>query len=333
MDQSLQHNSSDDGRLNFKVITLALVISVFIMAVKFAAYWITASSAILSDALESIINVAAGSFALAGVVVSARPPDRDHPYGHGKIEYFSAGFEGALIVIAAIGIFYEGIGQILDPRPLPQLGWGLAMLLAVSVVNLTLGYTLIKTGKRTGSMALTADGKHLMTDVYTSSIVLVGLLLVKLTGNYVLDGVVACLAGVNIVYTGVKLIKQAFARLMDSSDPELLEEISRILDKSKKDIWIDVHKLRAWRSGARVHIDFHLILPRDLPLMDGHREVKELEAIFTNYYKSLSDVLIHLDPCADPDCPICGQDPCDKRKAKKTKHREWNAGNLINDSP
>jgi len=320
-------------RLNRNTMVAALLVSTALMALKFYAYWLTGSSAILSDALESIINVVASAFALWSVLLSAKPPDESHPYGHGKIEFFSAGFEGALIILAAAGIFQQGLGQIWHPQPLPQLRDGMYVLVGVSLANLGLGLVLVRIGKRTRSFVLVADGKHILTDVYTSGGVLGGLVLVYLTGRYSLDGVVACIVGVNIVIVGARLVRQAYGGLMDTSDPALLDEISSLLARNRRAIWIDVHKLRAWRAGRYVHVDFHLILPRDMPLEEGHREVKELEKIFDAHFGGLADILIHLDPCTDPECPVCWYDPCETRREGSRRQRAWRRDALTADAP
>ncbi len=304
-------------------ISLSVVLSLGLMALKFYAYWLTGSAAILSDALESIINVAASTFALGSIIFAARSPDPSHPYGHGKIEFVSAGFEGALIILAAIGIFHQAWPQLLHPHGLPHLGGGILILAGVNVVNLMLGAGLVMVGKRTQSLVLIADGKHILTDVYTTLGVLLGLGLVLLTGWYWVDGAIAFLVGLNIIVTGSKLVRQAFAGLMDTSDPLLLEEISGILKKHRKNIWIDVHQLRARRAGDIVHLDFHLILPRDLTLEEGHREVKELEGIFQAHFGKTADILIHVDPCDVPICPICGFEPCQHRQADTRQQSLW----------
>lgn len=305
-------------------ITASLVIGLTLMGVKFYAYWLTHSAAILSDALESIINVVASSFALGAVVLAARPPDPSHPYGHGKIEYFSVGFEGALIFLAAIGIFIKALDQLWHPRALPSLEMGLGLLLGASLVNLALGMGLMYVGKRTHSITLVADGRHILTDVYTSVGVLIGLFLVWLTETIWLDGATAALVGVNILYTGWKLVGHAFAGLMDASDPELLEEIAFVLKGHRKPSWIDIHKLRARRAGERLYVDFHLILPQDFNLEEAHREVKELEQIFQDHYRDQAEVNIHVDPCnGDQECPICGYNPCTSRKAETAWQRVW----------
>jgi cation diffusion facilitator family transporter len=159
--------------------------------------------------------------------------------------------------------------------------------------------------------------------VYTSVGVFVGVALVYFTSYYRMDGIVACIVGINVVLMGVKIIRQAFGGLMDASDPDLLEEICDLLEAHRKDIWIDVHRLRAWRSGKRVHADFHLILPREMPLEQGHGEVKELERIFDRHFQGMAEILIHLDPCSDPECPVCKQEPCEFRQEENSVHRIW----------
>ncbi|RPI49024.1 MAG: cation transporter [Deltaproteobacteria bacterium] len=293
------------------------------MAVKFYAYSLTHSSAILSDALESIVNIAASAFALGSILFAAKPPDESHPYGHGKIEYFSAGFEGALIIFAAIGVFKTGLSHIFHPEELPHLQSGLFILSAAGLVNLFLGAMLIRVGKRTSSLALIADGKHVLTDVYTTGGVLLGLFLVHQTGWYWLDGTIACVVGLNILVSGGKLVRQSFAGLMDASDPNLLREIAAVLEKNRKDIWIDIHQLRAWRSGNLVHIDFHLILPRYFTLEEAHGEGKEVERIMKDRFGGDASVLIHMDPCIDPDCPICRRHLCDSRHEDLEKRIAW----------
>ena len=301
----------------------ALAVSVLLTGAKFYAYHLTGSAAILSDALESIINVVAAGFALFSVVLAAKSPDPSHPYGHGKIEYLAAGFEGALIILAALGIIAAAVPQLLSPRELPRLELGLLFVAAVTLVNLAMGLTLIHYGRRTDSLVLVADGQHLLTDVCTSVGVLAGLGLLSLTGLLWLDGVVALLVAANILYTGSKLLRQAVGGLLDESDPVLLERLVKVLTEHRKDLWIDVHRLRARRAGDRVLLDFHLTLPRDLTLEEGHREVKELERIFVEAFDGQADLLIHLDPCTQPVCPVCGHDPCSIRAHEARARSLW----------
>lgn len=315
--------------LRMKAIGLSVATSILLLGFKFFTYYLTHSSAVLSDALESIINVVASLFATLTIWMAAKPPDPDHPYGHGKIEYFSAGFEGALIIGAAIGIFYTGVKQLLDPQALPNLETGLIILIAATLINLLLGINLVRVGKQTESLALMADGEHILTDVYSSLAVVIGLGLVYLTGWTWLDGTIACVVGVNILRTGGKLINQSFSRLMDASDPLLLERLSQLITNNRRMDWVDIHQLRAWRAGAMVHIDLHLVLPEDMPLNQAHQEADALEKLLIEEFRGSISVLIHMDPCMPEECPICKRHQCDTRHSAADDLSQWTRDHLV----
>ncbi len=304
-------------------ISLSLLVGSMVMAVKFYAYSLTDSSALLSDALESIINVVASTFALWSILFSERPPDHTHPYGHGKVEYFSAGFEGALIIIAACGIFQAAWPRIFNPHEILNLDKGLALLALTGVVNLMLSLGLICVGKRTQSIVLTADGKHILTDVLTTVGIFIGLLVVRFTGYLWLDGVVAMVMAAIILYTGAKLVRQAFGGLMDASSPELLDEVSTLLSRKRKDTWIDMHRLRAWRAGSQIRVDFHLVLPQDLSVLEISHEIAEVKNILGVRYGGFVDVLVHTDPCGTRDCPACVRPLCKLRERPSRYQMLW----------
>jgi cation diffusion facilitator family transporter len=328
-------NSSATTNLKHRLIAIitSLAIGAGLMVVKFVAYYLTDSAAILSDALESIINVVAAGFALGSIIFAARSPDPTHPYGHGKIEYFSAGFEGALIILAALGIFYEAWPRLFHPQAIPRLTSGILLVLGAAVVNLILGLALVMVGKRTRSIVLVADGKHVLTDVFTTIGVVLGLIGVMVTGWNWLDGAVAFLVGFNILITGARLVHQSSAALLDTSDPELLTEICEVIARNRREMWIDVHQLRARHSGRRVFMDFHLILPRDLSLEASHDEVKTLERILNDYFEGQADILIHADPCKAPECPICGLLSCEHRQEDFKMQRLWTRETLTCSEP
>ena len=296
-----------------RAMILALVVGASLMAVKFVAYFITGSAAILSDALESIINVVASGFALFSIYLSDQPPDKSHPYGHGKIEYFSVGFEGALIILAAAAILYKAVPAFFQVRVLAKLDVGIILLVGASAVNLVVGLFLIRTGRRTRSAPLEADGKHLLTDVYTSAGVVVGLILVRVTGWHWWDPLAACAVAINIVITGWHLVKESFGRLMDEADPALLERIVEILNQNRHPDWIDIHQLRTRHYGNKVHVDFHLVVPRRFGLLEAHLQAEEIEKMMLNSLTEVEEVIVHVDPCDDPLCERCLQDPCQDR--------------------
>ncbi|MEM5786603.1 MAG: cation diffusion facilitator family transporter, partial [Syntrophobacteraceae bacterium] len=329
--QTTNHPGHSDGsgrwrlhRRRFVAVGVTIVISILLTAVKFYAYTLTGSAAILSDALESIINVVASGFALWSIFLSTKPPDISHPYGHGKAEFFSAGFEGGLITLAAGGIIWEAFPRILDPQPLPNLDWALLLLLGTGTVNLLLGWALVRTGKATRSAAVLADGKHLLTDFFTTGGVVIGLLLVSQTEWLWLDGAIACIVAVNILFIGTKLIREAFSRLMDASDPELLERIAEIISKYRRPRWIEIHDLRALRSGELIHVDFHLVLPRDLSLEDAHQEVSYVEDLLKTHISGMTEPIIHAEPCLGPECPGFERDHCDSCCDEARQRPLWN---------
>ncbi|MEW6670184.1 MAG: cation diffusion facilitator family transporter [Thermodesulfobacteriota bacterium] len=310
-------------------ISLSLFVGTALMLGKFYIYTLTRSAAVLSDALESIINVVASAFALVSIVIADRPPDQSHPYGHGKIEYFSAGFEGALIILAALGIFITGWSHLFHTDELPHIENGMLLLFGISLINLLLGAGLLLTGKRTASLTLVADGKHVLTDVYTSGGVVAGLLCAYLTGWYWLDGAIAYLVGLNILFSGWQLVRQSFTGLMDAADTEFLKGLADLITQNRKEVWIDIHQLRAWRAGNFAHIDFHLILPQELSLEESHRESKTLEKIIVDHFGGKASVLIHTDPCEDPDCPTCRRHLCRIRSANLSDPGSWSLESLI----
>jgi cation diffusion facilitator family transporter len=331
----LKQESTTKGQFGTRLaaISVSLTVGALLMAVKFYAYYLTRSSAVFSDALESIINVVASAFALISIVLAAKPPDKSHPFGHGKVEYFSAGFEGALIIIAALGIFKTGWDHLFHPQPLPNLAEGLYILLGAGIVNLFLGLMLVRTGKKTQSLALTADGKHVLTDVITSGGVLLGLLLVYLTGLYWLDGAIACMVGFSILFTGIMLVRKSSAGLMDTAEPALLEEISRLLEEHRRETWAGIHELRAFSSGNFQNVSLHLILPRDFTLEEAHREAETVENLIKEHFYGKANVLVHPDPCADPDCPPCRLHACELRAKGQPLSSSWTVETLIAERP
>lgn len=302
---------------------LSLGIAVALLVVKMVAWLLTGSAAILSDALESIINVVAAAFAVVSVSVADAPPDERHPYGHGNIEYYAAWLEGMLILLASVGIFYESWDKIFHPAPMPNLGVGIGLLVAAGGVNLWLGLKLVRQGRQSGSLTLEADGKHVLTDVYTSAGVFVGLGLVWATGWLWLDGLVACLVGLNIAWAGVGLVRRSVSGFMIESDPALLEAICELLRENRQPSWIDIHRLRAIKAGRRVHVDLHLILPREMPLFEAHRQVDAMESLLLSRLGPGADVMIHADPCTEARCPVCESDPCDLRSGPNVASPVW----------
>lgn len=314
---------------NHRVAGLSVLLSVVLLVSKLIAYNLTGSAAVLSDALESIVNVFASGFALFSVALSSRPPDESHPYGHGKVEFFSAGFEGALIVAAALAIFWTAVPRIFFPEPIGQISQGLLWVCGAGAVNALMGLYLQHVGRGSQSMALVADGKHLLSDAYTSAGVVLGMILVWLTQWYVLDALIACVIALHIVVMGWQLLREAIARLMDEAEPEFLQQIVDTLQTARQPFWIDLHQLRAWRSGARHHVDFHLTLPRYWDLERCHQVAEEVEQLIHSTQVSHGDVIMHLDPCVPTTCSLCVLPRCPVRAAAPQQDQPWTVASSI----
>jgi len=306
-----------------KAISIALFVGTLMLIAKVGAYFLTSSAAILSDALESVVHIFATSIAFYSIIVSSRPPDRNHPYGHGKVEFFSAGLEGMLIIIAAIVIMFESVRGMIVGRELQNLDWGMYIIAGASVVNLILGSYLIRMGKKTDSLTLIADGKHVLTDFYTSAGIIGGLLIVYFTGWELLDPLVAIAVALNILYSGGKLIRQSVSGLMNETDTALLHEVVKRLNEYKREPWIDVHQLRSWRSGDKHYIDFHLTMPYYWDVQTSHDEQLKVVDSLKDLMDGKAEVLIHIDPCEPECCEFCQMSDCHVRKEKFKGWTRW----------
>jgi cation diffusion facilitator family transporter len=281
-----------------------------LLAIKFLAYFYTNSAAIFSDAMESIVNVLASAFAVYALFYAHRPADREHPYGHGKIEFMSAGFEGGMIFVAALVIAYHAVEAALRRSPVQELGLGLGLMALAMVVNGATGAYLIRSGRKHNSLTLTADGKHLMSDAVTSAAAIVALVLVRLTGWTVVDPIFALLIAAYITYTAVGLMRAGAAGLLDQQDLEDEALLTKILDAhlapdGKEPHICSYHKLRHRHSGRYHWVDFHLVVPPALTIDQGHAIASAIE-----YEIELAlgegNATAHVEPCTDVRCGRCG---------------------------
>jgi len=278
---------------------LSIAAALATIGLKSGAYFLTGSVGLLSDAAESLVNLVGALVALAMLTIAARPADEEHPYGHSKAEYFSSGIEGTLILIAALSIGYSAVLRLLDPQPLEQIGLGLLVSSAASLINLGAGLVLLRAGKRSGSVTLEANGKHLMTDVWTSVGVITGVGAVALTGWIWLDPVVALIVAINIIWTGYKIISRSVQGLMDTGLPGGQQEVIwDILDRYRND-GIEFHALRTRQAGTRAFVSFHILVPGDWTVKRGHDLAEEIEL---NLRAALAGAVIftHLESLSDP---------------------------------
>lgn len=319
----------NQNKLKQRLILLSFIASIVLTGLKFFAYYLTSSNAILSDALESIINVIASGFAFYSIYLSAQPKDRNHPYGHGKIEFFSAGFEGALIMIASLFIIIEAINRIMDPAPIQNLLQGSGFILFTILVNTAIGYKLLSEGKRVNSLALIADGRHLMTDSISSMVLIFSVGLIMLTGYVWIDSVASLLFGVFLAYNGFLLVSKSVAGLMDAVDDDLLEKVVQTLKQHKKDDWIDVHNLRVQQYGSDLHIDCHLTLPYYWELQKVHETIHNFENILKDSHTGETEIFVHADPCLYQCCYFCRIADCPVRQHAFIKDIDWDAASLV----
>lgn len=322
----------DRLRQRKRAALLSVVVGLLMFGLKFAGYAITGSAAILSDAMESVVHVLATMFALYSVLLSARPADQSHPYGHGRIEFFSAGLEGTLIVLAAITIIYVATLKLLTPAELPDLDIGAGITALAAVINLALGWYLIRVGRKHGSLTLVADGKHVLTDSITSFGVVVGLVLVLLTRWTILDPIVAIAVAVNIVVTGSRLMRQSVGGLMDEADPAIIAHVTDALNRSRKPEWIDVHRLRCWKSGETHHLDFHLTLPYYLQVVQAHAIEVDIRKVLSESLQSPTQLLIHHDPCVPSCCCFCAMEKCSVRRHDYTQRRPLTPEQIVHEA-
>jgi cation diffusion facilitator family transporter len=313
----------------FRVQLIAVVIGALLLVAKFSAYLFTQSNSILTDALESIINVVAGSVALLSLYISSKPKDEDHPYGHGKVEFLSAGFEGVLIGMAGFVIIWKSIFAFFHPKTIEHLDWGLLVVIVSGVINFGVGWWIEKSGKEAGSLALEADGKHLKSDAYSSAGLMVGIVLIIVTGWQWLDNVVAVIFGFVIMFTGYKLVRQSLRGIMDEADEKAIKAMIELLNSHRKPVWIDIHNLRIIQYGSKLHVDCHATLPWYFTLEQAHDEMEEIANTINEKYGTQVEFFIHGDPCIEASCKICSIEDCKVRKHPFTERMEWTVENVL----
>ena len=317
---------------NLAVQQWVVLIALLLFIIKMTAWYLTRSVAVLTDALESTVNVVAGFIGWYSLYVSSQPRDIDHPYGHGKAEFLSAAVEGTLIIVAGIAIVYESINHILSPQPIRQLDTGLLLITLTAGINFLTGWFSIRKGKANHSLALIASGKHLQTDTYTSLGIIAGLLLIYITGWFWIDSMIALLLAVFILRTGYRIIRQSIAGIMDEADKELLIQLVQLLNMEKKENWIDLHNLRVIKYGGHLHIDCHLTLPWYLNVHEAHREIDQLSHLIRKEFGDRMELFVHSDGCMDFSCSICRKKDCPVRKHPFSEEIPWTTEKLLADS-
>ncbi|HKH61532.1 MAG TPA: cation diffusion facilitator family transporter, partial [Flavitalea sp.] len=243
---------------NLQLQKWIVVVAVILFGVKIAAYFLTHSVAILSDALESIVNVAAGFIGLYSLFIASKPSDQNHPYGHGKAEFLSAAVEGTLIAVAGFVIIYKAVNNFINFQPIQKLDYGILLIASTALVNFLMGVISVQQGKKNNSLALIASGRHLQSDTLSTVGIIAGLAIIYFTNIIWLDGAIAILFAFIIIYTGYRILRKSIAGIMDEADTTLLEKMVRVLNNNRRQNWVDLHNLRVIKYGGRLHVDSHL---------------------------------------------------------------------------
>lgn len=311
------------ARSNIRLQTLVLLAGFVLMAIKFLAWRLTHSNTILSDALESIVNVTAGSFALYSLWLAAKPRDREHPYGHGKVEFISAGIEGGLVVLAGALIIWRAVQALLAHQELHDIDTGILLAGGAGALNMLMGLALKKRGQVAHSITMEASGAHLLSDAWSTVAMVVGLLLIRITGLMWLDQLFAILFAVYIIYTGLRVFRRSVAGIMDETDMGLAREVIAQLEEHRVPAWIDVHNFRMIKYGAVLHIDCHVTLPWYYTLEKAHDEIAAIETLVNDRNSREVELFIHMDPCVPTSCRICSVANCPERKAEQEQRIAW----------
>ncbi len=314
---------------NLRIQKWVAIVSALLLAVKITAWYVTNSIAILTDALESVVNVVASLIGLYSLYLAAKPRDSNHPYGHGKAEFISAAIEGTLIGTAGCIILYKAISSFFIPAEIRKLDTGVLLVAITAVVNYMLGIYCVKTGKNNHSVALQASGKHLISDTWSTAGIIAGLILVYFTKQYWLDSAVSILFGLIIIITSYKILRDAIAGIMDEADINLLNKMVELLNSNRRPRWIDLHNLRVIKYGSILHVDCHLTLPWYLSIQEAHTEVDALSALVRNHFGEQVELFVHTDACTAFSCKICVVEGCEKRQFAFKKQIHWNIENIL----
>jgi len=312
-------------RAQFVICITAIVL----FGIKMVAWWLTNSIAVLTDALESTVNVVTGLFGLYTLILSSLPRDDNHPYGHGKVEFLSAAVEGILILSAGSIIVYEAILNLGKPHEIQQLDLGILLIAISAIFNYWVGWRAIKLGRRMNTLPLVSSGKHLHSDTWSTLGIIVGLIFIKVTGILWMDSLFALIFACIIIYTGIKIIRVSLAGIMDETDKKLLQEMVAYLELNRRPNWVDLHNLRIIKYGSILHLDCHITVPWYLNVNEAHEEVSALENLVKNKFGEQVELFVHTDGCLDFSCGICALPNCDKRQSNFVLRKTWTVENII----
>lgn len=314
---------------NYAFQKLIVAVGILLFAAKLVAWYFTRSVAVLTDALESIVNIITAFIGLYSLYLSSLPKDENHPYGHGKVEFISAAIEGALISVAGLIIIYEVVLSLWYPKPVLKLDLGIWLISATAVINFTVGRIAVSRGRKSRSLALEASGKHLQSDTYSTIGIVAGLILISITGIQWLDSVVALILACFIIYTGYRILRNSVGGIMDEADDKLIDEFVKLVSEKRQPNWIDLHNLRIIKYGSTLHMDCHLTLPYYLNVKEAHDEVEKLDEIINAHFGTKVELFVHTDPCQEFACGHCNKTACNVRQFPHVQQVEWTRENIL----
>jgi cation diffusion facilitator family transporter len=320
------------SKQNLKVQYFVTALTIVVFILKVVTYVLTHSLSVLSDTLESVVNIVATLVGSYSLFVASKPKDKDHPYGHGKAEFVSAAFQGSLIVGIGCLIIYKAIDSFIHPVSLHNLNNGIWLLVIIAIINLVTALFLNRIGKKNKSLAILSSGKLFKIDFFTTASVAIGIILLLITGYEKIDAFIALFLGIYVIYDGYKIVRQSLAGIMDEADMELLEEVITEINSSRNPKWIDLHNLRVIKYGTLMHIDCHLTVPWYYNVNDAHSAVDDFTQLIKNKFGDTVEFYIHTDGCMPFSCPICTIEACEKRKSPFEKRLDWNLENVLLDS-
>jgi cation diffusion facilitator family transporter len=317
------------SKQNLKVQYYLTGLTIIVFLLKVATFLMTHALSVLSDTLESVVNIIATLVGSYSMFIAAKPKDKDHPYGHGKAEFVSSAFQGSLIIGVGCLIIYESIDSFIHPGTLHNLGNGFWLLILIAVINISTAIFVMRIGKKNNSMALVTSGKLFLIDFFTTISVAIGILILIITNIQKVDSIIAILLGGWVLYDGYKILRASLAGIMDEADMALLENVIDEINKNRNDSWIDLHNLRVIKYGALLHIDCHLTMPWYLNVHEAHSIMDQFTDLIKSKFGDSVEFFIHIDGCMHFSCAICSIEDCEKRQHSFKKKLDWNMENVL----
>lgn len=318
-------------RENISLQRLILFIAILLFGVKMTAWFFTGSLAVLTDALESIVNIVAGALGLYSLHVASKPKDAGHPYGHGKAELISSAAEAILVIGAGIFILYKSAISFYEPHQLRRLNWGMMLISISAIINYVFGNYCIKQGKKNDSLQLMAAGRHLKTDTYSTVAILLGLGIIYFTGIEWIDSLLAATVAVIIIISGYRILRVSIGGIMDEADERLLQRIVEVLNQHRRENWVDLHNVRFIKYGSTLHCDCHLTVPWYLNVSEAHDEMEALGKLIKKEFGTTVEMFVHTDGCVEQSCAICLKQNCMVRQHPFERRIKWTVENISQD--